>query len=79
MKFQRKTPARASVLIVPGWKSTFKIKLFLAREGVIIDDDKTTLFNELVTLENVILTSRNDVREMQDNVNDPETTLGADF
>ena len=50
-----------------------------AREGVIINDHKTTLFNELVTLENVILTSRNDVREMQDNVNDPETTLGADF
>ena len=51
----------------------------VAREGVIIDDDKMTLFNELVTLENVILTSRNDVREMQDNVNDPEPTLGADF
>ena len=51
----------------------------VAREGVIIDDDKMTLFNELVTLENVILRSRNDVREMQDNVNDPEPTLGADF
>ena len=51
----------------------------VAREGVIIDDDKMTLFNELVTLENIILTSRNDVREMQDNVNDPEPTLGADF
>ena len=49
------------------------------REGVIIDDGKTTLLNELVTLENVILTSRNDVREMQDNVNDPTTMLGADF
>ena len=46
---------------------------------MIIDDDKTTLFNKLVTLENVILTSWNDVREMQDNVNDPEPTLGADF
>ena len=46
---------------------------------MIIDDDKTTLFNKLVTLENVILTSRNDVREMQDNVNNPEPTLGADF
>ena len=43
-----------------------------SREGVIINDDK-------MTLENVILTSRNDVREMQDNVNDPEPTLGADF
>ena len=46
---------------------------------MIIDDDKTTLFNELVTLENVILTSQNEVREMQDNVNDPEPTFGADF
>ena len=36
-----------------------------AREGVIIDDGKTMLFNNLVTLENVILTSRNDVREME--------------
>ena len=39
----------------------------LPREGVIIDDDKTMLFNELVTLENVILTSRTNVREMEDN------------
>ena len=46
---------------------------------MIIDDDKMTLFNELVTLGNVILTSQIDVREMQDNVNDPEPTLGADF
>ena len=31
---------------------------------MIIDDDKTTLFNELLTSGNVILTSQNDVREM---------------
>ena len=36
------------------------------REGVIIDDDETTLFNELVTLKNVILRSRNNVREIED-------------
>ena len=53
--------------------------MYRPREGVIIDDDKTTLFNELMRLENVILTSQNDVREMQDNVNDPEPTLGPDF
>ena len=46
---------------------------------MIIDDDKTTLFNKLVMLENVILTSRNNIREMQDKVNDPQPTLGADF
>ena len=49
----------------------------VAGEGVIIDDNKTTFFNELVALENVILTSRTDVREMEDNNNDNETTLGA--
>ena len=46
---------------------------------MIIDDDKMTFCNKLVTLENVILMSRNDVREMQDTVKDPEPTLGADF
>ena len=49
----------------------------MAREGVIIDNDKKTLFNELVTLENVILTSQNDVREMEDD--DNEQTLGTNF
>ena len=57
----------------------FVIQLCESREGVIIDDDKTTLFNELLTLENIILTSQNDIREMQDIVNNPEPTLGADF
>ena len=41
-----------------------------AREGVIINDGNTTLFNNLVMLENVILTSRNDVREMEDDDDD---------
>ena len=36
--------------------------LSITREGVIIDDGKTTLFYELVTLKNVVLTSRNDLR-----------------
>ena len=49
----------------------------MAREGVIIDDDKTTLFNELMTLENVILTSQNDVKEMEYDNNEP--TLGTNF
>ena len=38
-----------------------------------------TLFNDLVMLENVILTSRNDVREMEDDDDDNEATLGTDF
>ena len=42
------------------------------REGVIIDDRKTTLFNNLVTLDNIILTSQNDVREMDDDDDDPK-------
>ena len=50
-----------------------------SREGVIIDDGKTTLLNNLVTLENVILTSRNDVREMDDNDDDNKATLGTNF
>ena len=44
------------------------------REGVIINDDKTTLFNELVALKNVILTSQNDVREMEDDDDNNELT-----
>ena len=46
---------------------------------MIIDDDKTTLFNELVTLKNVILTSRNDIREMEDDDDDNEPTLVTNF
>ena len=49
------------------------------REGVIVGDGKTTLFNDLVTIENVILTSRNDVREMEDDDDNNEATLGTDF
>ena len=46
-------------------------------QGVIIDNDKTTLFNELV--KNVILTSRKDVREMEDDDDNNEPTLVTDF
>ena len=47
----------------------------MPREGVIIDDDKTMLFNELVTLKNIILMSQNDVREMEDDDDDNQPTL----
>ena len=46
---------------------------------MIINDDKTTLFNEHVTLENVILMSRNEVREMEDDNDNSELTLGTDI
>ena len=50
-----------------------------SREGVIIDDGKTTLFSNLVTLENVILTSRNDVREMEGDDDKNEAKSGTNF
>ena len=42
------------------------------REGVIIDDEKTTHFNDFFRCRDVIITSRIDVREMLDHDHDHE-------